>query len=207
MPCSSVAGEMAGASSAAGVNEIRITIAAIMFSRLGMRIKQASHRLPLHCWRSRRSIGSLTRVKSSCYAVSNSRWIGSSDLIGEMKTLTHIGLIAVVLLWCGLGLLSAAEQAAAARPNIIIILSDDMGYADIGAHGCKDIPTPNIDQIARGGMRFTDAYANGSFCTPTRAALMSGRYQQRSGNEDVSGVTGPLPNAITALPQRLRSAG
>src|SRR5688500_14315955 len=79
----------------------------------------------------------------------------------------------------------------AKKPNIVIILADDLGYADIGAHGCQDIPTPNIDRIAVRGVRFTDAYANGSFCTPTRAALMSGRYQQRCGQEDLSSVTGP----------------
>ncbi|MBM3335925.1 sulfatase-like hydrolase/transferase, partial [Candidatus Sumerlaeota bacterium] len=104
----------------------------------------------------------------------------------------------------------AALHAAAAppkKPNIVVILADDMGYADVGAHGCKDIPTPNIDRIAKGGVRFTDAYANGSFCTPTRSALMSGRYQQRLGNEDLDNVTGPLPSAIRTLPDRLRAAG
>ncbi len=75
--------------------------------------------------------------------------------------------------------LAALHAAEAPKPNILIILADDMGYADIGVHGCKDIPTPNIDRLAKGGVRFTDAYANGSFCTPTRAALMSCRYQHR----------------------------
>jgi arylsulfatase A-like enzyme len=97
--------------------------------------------------------------------------------------------------------------AAPAKPNVLIILVDDMGYGDLGAHGCKDIPTPNIDRLAVNGVRFTDAYANGSFCTPTRAALMSGRYQQRSGNEDLANVTGPLPRAVQTLPQRLKAAG
>jgi arylsulfatase A-like enzyme len=59
-----------------------------------------------------------------------------------------------------------------------------MGYADIGSHGCKDIPTPHIDRIGKAGVRFTDGYANGSFCTPTRAALMSCRYQHRFAMED-----------------------
>ncbi|MHB8899358.1 MAG: sulfatase-like hydrolase/transferase, partial [Thermoguttaceae bacterium] len=85
--------------------------------------------------------------------------------------------------------------------------TDDMGYADIGVHGCRDIPTPHIDSLAQRGVRFTQAYANGSFCTPTRAALIGGRYQQRSGNEDLDGVTGPLPLAVTTLPQRLKGAG
>ena len=90
------------------------------------------------------------------------------------------------------------------KPNIIVILADDMGYADIGAHGCKDIPTPNIDRLAKGGVRFTDAYANGSFCTPTRAALMSCRYQHRYGIEDLGG---PLPAQAHTLPQRLKATG
>lgn len=93
------------------------------------------------------------------------------------------------------------------RPNIILILADDMGYADIGVHGCKDIPTPNIDRIAARGMRFTDAYSNGAFCTPTRAALLSGQYPHRFGNEDLTNVTGPLPKSIDTLADRLRSAG
>lgn len=97
-----------------------------------------------------------------------------------------------------------AADAAGLKPNIVLILSDDLGYADIGAHGCKDIPTPNIDRIGQQGVRLTDAYANGSFCTPTRAALMSCRYQQRFGIEDLGG---PLPSQAHTLPERLRAAG
>ena len=100
-----------------------------------------------------------------------------------------------------------AAETPTSRPNILVIMTDDMGYADIGGHGCLDIPTPHIDSLAKRGVRFTDAYANGSFCTPTRAALISGRYQHRSGNEDLDGVTGPLPRAVTTLPQRLKAAG
>jgi arylsulfatase A-like enzyme len=106
-----------------------------------------------------------------------------------------------------LAVAATALGAAAQRPNVVFILSDDMGYGDIGVHGCKDIPTPNIDRIAAGGVLFSDAYANGSFCTPTRAALMSGRYQHRHGNEDLANVTGPLPAAVRTLPDRLRAAG
>jgi arylsulfatase A-like enzyme/pimeloyl-ACP methyl ester carboxylesterase len=104
-------------------------------------------------------------------------------------------------------LMAPHGSAEPIRPNVVIILADDMGYADIGVHGCRDIPTPNIDRIATRGIRFTDAYANGSFCTPTRAALMSGRYQQRIGNEDLDDVTGPLPLAVPTLPERLRAVG
>jgi arylsulfatase A-like enzyme len=94
-----------------------------------------------------------------------------------------------------------------APPNIVVILADDMGYADLGSYGCTDIPTPNIDSLAKHGVRFTDAYANGSFCTPTRAALMSCRYQHRFGVEDLANVSGPLPLAAKTLPARLRAAG
>ena len=107
------------------------------------------------------------------------------------------------LLLAPLAVLSAAD-APKQKPNIIVILADDMGYADIGVHGCKDITTPNIDRLAKGGVRFTDAYANGSFCTPTRAALMSCRYQHRYGIEDLGG---PLPAQAHTLPQRLKAAG
>ncbi len=114
---------------------------------------------------------------------------------------------AIAAMLLGLPLLRAADAQAQARPNIIVILSDDMGSADIGVHGCKDIPTPNIDRIATRGVRLTSAYANGSFCTPTRAALMSGKYQQRLGNEDLTSVTGPMPRGVKTLPDRLGAAG
>ena len=118
-----------------------------------------------------------------------------------MKSLVRFFILARLLARL---VLHAAEGE---KPNIVLILADDMGYADIGVHGCKDIPTPNIDRIAAQGVRFTDAYANGSFCTPTRAALLSGRYQHRSGMEDLSNVSGPLPKAVRTLPDRLRAAG
>lgn len=69
------------------------------------------------------------------------------------------------------------------RPNIVLLLADDLGYADIGCYGSTAIPTPNIDQLANRGIRFTDAYVTGATCSPSRAALLSGRYQQRFGFE------------------------
>jgi arylsulfatase A-like enzyme len=73
--------------------------------------------------------------------------------------------------------------ADSARPNIVLIILDDLGYGDFGCYGCPDIRTPNVDRLARQGVRFTDFYSNGPVCTPTRAALMTGRYQQRVGLE------------------------
>ncbi len=76
---------------------------------------------------------------------------------------------------------TAAPEAAPAKPNIVIFLADDMGFADCGVYGCKDVPTPTIDALARDGVRFTSGYTSGCVCSPTRAGLVTGRYQQRFG--------------------------
>ena len=70
---------------------------------------------------------------------------------------------------------------AGRRPNIITILCDDLGWGDIGCYGSKSIRTPNIDGLARQGVRFTDFYSSCSVCTPSRYGLLSGRYPVRSG--------------------------
>lgn len=74
---------------------------------------------------------------------------------------------------------------AATRPNIIIILGDDLGYADLSCFGNDRYQTPNLDKMAKEGLKFTDFHSNGCVCSPTRAALMTGRYQQRSGVDEV----------------------
>jgi arylsulfatase A-like enzyme len=108
------------------------------------------------------------------------------------------------VLFAPLGLLDAAER----RPNILIIVGDDMGYADVGFHGCKDIPTPNLDALAASGVRFTNGYVSGPYCSPTRAGLITGRYQQRFGHEFNPGGRGKgLPLTETTLADRLKSAG
>ncbi len=99
-------------------------------------------------------------------------------------------------------------------PNIVLILADDLGYADTGIYGSKDIPTPHIDALARSGVKFTDAYVTAASCSPSRAGLMLGRYQQRFGFEfNTSGgaITHRLhrgldPRAIT-LADVLKKAG
>jgi arylsulfatase A-like enzyme len=73
----------------------------------------------------------------------------------------------------------SAAQTAGARPNIIFIMADDLGYADLSCYGRPDLSTPNVDRIAAGGMRFLQAYANSSVCSATRTALITGRYQYR----------------------------
>lgn len=100
--------------------------------------------------------------------------------------------------------------AAGAKPNIIIIVADDLGYADIGVHGCKDIPTPNIDSIAANGVRCASGYVTCPVCSPTRAGLLTGRYQQRFGHEhNPAGQVSDfgLPLSETLLPKVLGGAG
>lgn len=100
--------------------------------------------------------------------------------------------------------------AQASRPNIVLIVTDDMGYADIGVHGGREISTPNIDALMRGGVRFTNGYVTGPYCSPTRAGLLTGRYQQRFGHEFNIGeatVEPGLPLTETTIADRLRAAG
>ena len=73
------------------------------------------------------------------------------------------------------------ELATPMHPNIVIVMVDDMGWADVGFNGCKDIPTPNIDQIANKGVRFTEGYVTFPVCGPSRAGFLTGRYQDRFG--------------------------
>lgn len=98
------------------------------------------------------------------------------------------------------------------RPNVVLILMDDMGYGDIGSYGVKDAKTPNLDRLAREGIRLTDAYANASNCSPTRAGFISGRYQQRFGIEWPLGAAPGdsargLPVSGTSLPALLKKNG
>ncbi len=104
----------------------------------------------------------------------------------------------------------AAQAAAAERkPNIVVIVADDLGYADLGIHGGKDVPTPQIDALANSGVRLTNGYVSGTYCSPTRAGLLTGRYQQRFGYEFNPGAASPetpeigLPVTETTLADRL----
>ena len=107
--------------------------------------------------------------------------------------------------------------AAEREPNIVILLADDLGYADVGFQGCQDIPTPNIDALAKGGVRCTNGYVSCPYCSPTRAGLLTGRYQQRFGHEFNPGPRGEpggdnvarigLPLSETTIADRLKAAG
>ena len=87
-------------------------------------------------------------------------------------------------------LFACSKPEVISKPNIVIIMADDLGYGGVGSYGNDSIHTPHIDSLARLGLKFTDFYANAPVCTPTRAALMTGRYQQRTGLEGVIYVRG-----------------
>jgi arylsulfatase A-like enzyme len=103
-------------------------------------------------------------------------------------------------------LLASLAAHAADKPNIILIYSDDHGWADLGAQGSdQDIRTPHLDAMARDGVRFTRGYVTAPQCVPSRAGVLTGRYQQRFGVEDNN--KGPLPLAELTIAERLKSAG
>ncbi|MFM7074275.1 MAG: sulfatase [Planctomycetota bacterium] len=103
----------------------------------------------------------------------------------------------------------AAPAAEPTRPpNVLVIVGDDMGYADVGFQGCRDIPTPHLDALAKDGVRFTQGYVSGPYCSPTRAGLLTGRYQNRFGHEFNPGDgSAGLPLGEQTLADRLKAAG
>jgi len=105
--------------------------------------------------------------------------------------------ISTYLVFAGICLTQASS--AKQPPNIIIVLADDLGYADVGFNGCKDIPTPHIDSIATNGVQFSNGYVSYAVCGPSRAGLMTGRYQGRFGFR-VNPSIDPK-NAAIGLPQ------
>jgi len=130
--------------------------------------------------------------------------------------LNHIpGFLARLLLalLAGLALSGSAAQPAAGsgKPNIVYIMADDLGYGDLACYGAEDIRTPNLDRLARQGARLTDFYANGPVCTPTRCALMTGRYQQRIGGLEWAIYPGVrsmgLPPQEKTITRMLKDAG
>lgn len=91
------------------------------------------------------------------------------------KYILNVGLLLV------LGVLNSVAQEKKTLPNILIILADDLGYGDLGCQGALDVKTPNIDRLASGGITFTQFYANSTVCSPSRAALLTGKYPDRVG--------------------------
>lgn len=123
----------------------------------------------------------------------------------------NVVLLAVLAVGASHGMIRVAHAAGEARrPNVLILLADDLGYADLGFQGCKDIPTPHLDALAKSGIRCTNGYVSGPYCSPTRAGLLTGRYQTRFGHEFNPGGNNPdagLPLSETTIADRFRING
>lgn len=108
---------------------------------------------------------------------------------------------------------SRVSRAQTVKPNIVFIMADDLGYADVSCYGQRDYTTPNVDRLAIEGLKFTQGYANSAVCSPTRTALITGRYQYRlaAGLEEVINLQSPknagLPPSHPTLPSLLKKSG
>ena len=101
----------------------------------------------------------------------------------KLRTIVTLATVWIISVVIGGAALARESQEAerGRRPNIVLLFADDLGYGDVSCYGSKTIPTPHIDALARSGVRFTDAYVTAGTCSPSRAALLTGRYQQRFG--------------------------
>lgn len=129
---------------------------------------------------------------------------------------THLaGSSRILLAALAAGMLAGGASAAPPdrKPNVVVIVADDLGYADVGFHGGQEIPTPNLDALAKAGTRFASGYVSCPVCSPTRAGLVTGRYQQRFGHEFNPGGGGAarqdfgLPLCETTIAAALKQAG
>lgn len=139
----------------------------------------------------------MNRVKSACAVIAT---LSIATVVGVVTVSRHSRL--------------ASAQTRPPRPNIIVILVDDLGYADISAYKINRFQTPNVDRIGMEGVRFTDGYATAPVCGPSRAGLMTGRYQERFGfeyNLDLVQANSPQGLGLTVgevtIAQLLKDAG
>ena len=117
-----------------------------------------------------------------------------------MKTLVQIAAVT---------LLAVVSSTAAEKPNIIVMMADDLGYGDLSCYGATVFKTPNIDKLAAQGQRFTSGYCSASTCTPTRFSLLTGTYAFRAKNTGIAPPNGPaiIRPGTTTLPSLLQQAG
>ncbi|MEI6945582.1 arylsulfatase [Paraflavisolibacter sp. H34] len=109
------------------------------------------------------------------------------------------------LIFCGACFVAGAQQ----KPNVIVILADDLGYGDVSSYGATKLHTPNIDRLAQSGLRFTNAHTTSATCTPSRYALLTGQYPWRKAGTDILPGDAALiiPTNITTLPKLFQRAG
>ncbi|MDZ4761833.1 MAG: sulfatase-like hydrolase/transferase [Alphaproteobacteria bacterium] len=120
-------------------------------------------------------------------------------------------LLALAMGSCAVTAPPHSRDGGRTLPNIVILLADDLGYGDLGSQGGRDVRTPNLDRLASEGVRLTDFYSNHPVCAPSRAALLTGKYQHRFGFENNSPMDARngngLPEAEIILAQRLKERG
>jgi arylsulfatase A-like enzyme len=123
---------------------------------------------------------------------------------GSMVPFSTLAFAVCWFLWLGLGYVHAGKQ-----PNVIFILSDDLGYGDLGCYGATKVKTPHLDRLAKEGCRFLDAHSTASVCTPTRFALLTGKYAWREPNTGIARgdqhlLIQPETETIASLMKRAR---
>lgn len=128
----------------------------------------------------------------------------------QRSIFSFIAFIQLAVFWtsiCG----SAIRSTYAHKPNIVLIMADDLGYGDLGCYGNDVNQTPHIDALAAGGLRFRDFHAAGPMCSPTRAATLTGLYQQRFGREFDTALDSRdqlgLPHAAITIAELLKPHG
>ena len=127
-----------------------------------------------------------------------------------LRTLRYLITLSVIFLPSSLAAQKPSPADWFSRPNVIVFFMDDLGYGDLRTYGATDVRTPNLDRLAREGVRLTDSYAAAPLCTPTRAAFMTGGYQHRVGLE---AVLTPRNNQLglsasePTLPRLLKNSG
>jgi arylsulfatase A-like enzyme len=134
----------------------------------------------------------------------------AASATGEItrRTVLRGAALGMAALATGMDPLSAEPESK--PPNIVFIMADDLGYADVACYGRPDLHTPNIDALAAKGVRFLQAYANSAVCSATRTALITGRYQDRLSiglDEPLNGRDIGLPPDVPTLPSLLKKAG
>lgn len=118
--------------------------------------------------------------------------------------MTRILIIFFLLTATGVGHAVQAQTRTTGRPNIVLFIGDDIGADDIGCYGNREVKTPNIDRLAKEGLRFTNAYVATSSCSPSRASIMAGRYPHNTGAAELHTV---MPGEVALFPELLKKAG
>lgn len=128
----------------------------------------------------------------------------------NIKSTLFLGLSASLLLFsCGKASESADADEQTKQPNIVVIYMDDLGYGDMSAYGATELSTPHMDRLANEGVRFTNGYASSATCTPSRYALLTGRYPWRNSDAKILPGTAPLiiDTTLMTLPKMLKAQG